>query len=289
MTSGWTDRHVVVALAVLAAALTGVLTRGEPAPFHLVVGAALAVTTIVALPLTPFGGMTTGLVGAAAVIAAKQWWGNWDQQAFLVSLETTVGLIVVGGLVGLAGSGLRERGRRNRHGVEPAYGSLGLLTADLALSRLDEEIARAQRHSRPLTVVLARTDITDPALGAGARARAHRTVARLVESLLRDTDIPFALDADEVGAILPETDIEGAWQLVGPLVDAATRASFTIRENEERRSLADCAELHAGMVTLSDEVANADDLLAAARRAVRDDTQLASHSLDGTPMGRHAQ
>jgi GGDEF domain-containing protein len=289
MTSGWTERHAIVALAVVAAAVTGVLTRGEPKPFHLVVGAALIVTTIVALLLTPFGGMVTGLAAAAAVIAIKQWWGDWDQQAFLVSLQTTVGLVVVGGLVGMVGSALRGRGRQNRHGVKPAYGSLGLLTAETALSRLDEEIARARRHSRPLAVVLVRTDITDPTLGAAVRVRAHRTVARLVESLLRDTDIPFALDTDEVGAILPETDVNSAWQLVGPLVDAATRASFTVREDDERRSLADCAELHAGVVSLSEEVASADDLLVAARRAVRDDAGPAVESVNGASTGRHAR
>jgi GGDEF domain-containing protein len=193
---------------------------------------------------------------------------------FLGSVESTLGLVVVGGLVGMAGSRLRARGVVNDPGPAPAYDSLGLQTAEVALSRLDEEIARARHHARPLTVVLIWTDITDQTLSEGARRRAHRTVARLVESLVRETDVPFAFATDEVGAILPETDADAAWQLVGPLMDAATRASFTVREEDQRRSLAGCAELHAGLVSLSDDRTSADELMAAARRSVREDEAL---------------
>jgi GGDEF domain-containing protein len=271
LTLGWTDRHVAVAVAVVAAGITGVLTRDERAPFHLVVGIALVVTVWLALSLNVFGGMAAGVAAAAGVIAVKQWSGAWDEDVFLGSVESTLGLVVVGGLVGMAGSRLRGRGVVDGPGPAPAYGSLGLLTAEVALSRLDEEIARARHHARPLTVVLIRTDTTDQTLSQGARLRAHRTVARLLESLLRETDVPFALTTDEVGAILPETNAETAWQLVGPLMDAATRASFTVREEDQRRSLADCAELHAGLVSLSEDCADADELMAAARQSVRED------------------
>lgn len=282
LTSGWTDRHVVVALAVVAAGITGVLTRDERAPFHLVVGVALVVTVGLALSLNALGGMVAGVAGAAAVIAVKQWSGAWGADVFLGSLESTLGLVVVGGLVGMAGTRLRGRGVVDSRGPAPAYGSLGLLTAEAALSRLDEEIARARHHARPLTVVLLRTDITDQTLSEGARLRAHRTVARLVESLLRETDVPFALATDEVGAILPETNADAAWQLVGPLMDAATRASFTVREEDERRSLADCAELYAGLVSLSEGCADTDALMAAARRSVH------AEETDGSVVSGHA-
>lgn len=258
----------------MAAGITGVLTRDERAPFHLVVGVALVVTVGFALSLNASGGMVAGIAAAAGVIAVKQWSGAWDEDVFLGSVESTLGLVVVGGLVGMAGSRLRGRDVVDGPGPAPAYGSLGLLTAEVALSRLDEEIARARHHAHPLTVVLFWTDITDQTLSEGARLRAHRTVARLVESLLRETDVPFALTTDEVGAILPETDADAAWQLVGPLMDAVTRASFTVREEDRRRSLADRAELHAGLVSLSEDCADADKLMAAARRSVRQDEAL---------------
>ena len=286
LTSGWTDRHVVVAVAVVAAGITGVLTRAERAPFHLVVGVALVATVGLALSLNAFGGMVAGIAAAAGVIAAQQWSGAWDEDVFLGSVESTLGLVVVGGLVGMAGSRLRGREVVDGPGPAPAYGSLGLLTAEVALSRLDEEIARARQHARPLTVVLVWTDITDQTLSEDARRRAHRTVARLVESLLRETDVPFALTTDEVGAILPETNADAAWQLVGPVMDAATRASFTVREEDQRRSLADCAELHAGLVSLSEDCADADELMAAARRSVHEDEALPPGQDASTRTGR---
>jgi hypothetical protein len=120
-----------------------------------------------------------------------------------------------------------------------------------------------------LTVVLLSAEAIDPTLSDVGRGALHRTVARLVEALVPDSAVPFALAPDEVGAILPETDEHDAWELLGPLVDAAGRASFTIREQDERRALADCGELHAGLVSLSDDVLDADGLLAAVRRTVR--------------------
>ena len=281
LTSAWTDRHLAVALLAAAAGLAGVLSRDEPTPFHLVAVAALVVTVVLGLLVSAFGGLVVGVVAAAVVIAVKQTVGDWNPAGFVPSLQTTLGLVVVGALAGVAGTVLRAGREVRGGGAAAAYGSLGLLTEQAATARLDEEIARARRHRRPLAVVLIRTDITDPDLGEGTRMRAYRTVARLVESLLRETDIPFALSPDEVGAVLPETDVEGAWLLLGPLVDAATRASFTVREEDERRTLADCAELHAGLAALSDEAPRAEDLLATVRSSVRS----SAGSSAGSPAG----
>ncbi|WP_133252093.1 hypothetical protein [Actinomycetospora cinnamomea] len=269
-------------LLALAAALAGLLMRAEPAPFHLLAAAALVLTVVLGVLVSAFGGLVVGLVTAAVVIVVKQAVGAWTPADFVASLQTTLGLLVVGALAGLAGSVLRsDRGHRSS-GAAAAYGSLGLLTEQAVTARLDEEIARARRHRRPLAVILIRTEITDPDLGDGTRMRAHRTVARLVESLLREIDIPFALSPEEVGAVLPETDVEGAWLLLGPLVDAATRASFTVREEDGRRTLADCAEVHAGLAALSDETPRAEDLLVAARASIREDDPG-----QGPPGARH--
>jgi GGDEF domain-containing protein len=143
------------------------------------------------------------------------------------------------------------------------------VTEEVAEARLDEEVARARSHGRPLSVVVVRVTTVDPGLDVNARAAAQRAVARLVESMLRDTDVPFAAPPDEFGAILPETDGAAAWEVVGPVLDAAARAAFTVREQDERRNLVDCAELHVGLATLGDGTSGATALLEAARRSAR--------------------
>jgi GGDEF domain-containing protein len=153
--------------------------------------------------------------------------------------------------------------------MTPAYGSLGLLTAEVAMVRLEEEVARARRHVRPLTVVVVLVCISDDTLDEHARSAARRALARLLESTLRETDVPFAMGEEQFGAILPETAASASWDVVGPVLDAAGRAAFTVRETDERRRLVDCAELHVGIAVLGDGLQDAESLIAAARRSAQ--------------------
>ena len=270
VTTAWTEQHVSVVGALLATAVTGgvaALGEGHYALWGL---AALLLTVVGAMATDAFGGIVAGFVGAAVVITVRQAGGDWTPADFTLGLALSVCLVVVGWATGVASARMRPAiDVRALPGAEPAFGSLGLLPGPLALARLDEEVTRARRHGRPLTVVLICAEPTDPDLSSAARDALHRTVARLVESLVPDSAVPFALAPDEVGAILPETDEQAAWELLGPVVDAAGRASFTVREQDERRALADCAELHAGLVSLSEDSPDADRMLAALQDTVR--------------------
>lgn len=269
VTSAWTDRHGCVAAALVAAALAGGLATRATGPYAAVGLFATAVTVLAALALDALGGLVAGLAGAALVIAARQLGGDWDRPDFPLAVALTGALLAAGWSSGLAGRRLRQRQDEPlvTSVAAPAYGSLGLLPADLARGRLEEEIARARRHRRPLTVVLVRLQVTDERLSDNARRALERTVARLVESLVPETAVPFALAPDQVGAILPEVDEAAAWEVLGPIVDAATRASFSDREEGERRSVVDCTELQVGLAPLTADLEDADRLLTAVRRS----------------------
>lgn len=284
LTSAWTDRHLTVLCGLLAAAVSGGLAVLARSPYDLLGLALVGLTIVVALRLDAFGGIVTGFCAAAALIAARRLGGRWDEDDFLLALALTGALVALGWLVGAVATSLGERAAGpGPAAAAPVFGSLGLLPADLALARLDEEVTRAQRHRRPLTVVLLHTDITDESLSLSARTAVWRTVGRLVESLVPETAVPFALAPDQVGAVLPEVDEAAAWELLGPLIDAAGRASFTVRELDQRRSLVDCAEVHAGLVGLSPSHPDADQLLAAVRQVAVADRQPASPPLHEVP------
>ncbi|WP_448614395.1 hypothetical protein [Modestobacter sp. URMC 112] len=268
--SGWTEQHALVALALVVAVLGGAVAAVEPGPHSLVGVGAVVATALGALFFDAFGGLVVGLLAAAAVVGSRQLADRWTAESFAVALTLVVTLVTLGWLVGMVGAGIHRRRGRGDGGegaASPAYGSLGLLTPEVAAVRLEEEVARARRHHRPLTAVVIRVSVTEQTLDPATRGAAQRAVARLVETLLRDTDVPFALGPGELGAILPETDATTAWDVVGDVLDAATKAAFTVREQDERRALVDCAELHAGLASLSDDLAEPGPLLEAARRA----------------------
>lgn len=269
-TPGWTDQHTGVALCVLLAAVGGLLAGLESGDFRLVVLGATVLCSVLALFFDGFIGIVIGLACAAATIVLKRHVGVWNSDEFMLAVAIAVQLTVLGWASGLVGSQIRRSVRTKNasdgaHG--PAYGSLGLLTEQFARPRLEDEIARAREHGRSLGLLMIHLRITDDTLAPAARRSAARAVARLVESLLRGADVPFALSPLEFGAILPETDSRTGWSITGPLVDAASRATFTDRATQVRRSVADCAELHTGLVFLTDRVENAEALIAAARAA----------------------
>lgn len=269
--SGWTDRHVPVALALVVAALTGMVAGAEPAQYQVVTAVAILVTVPIGLSLDAFGGIVAGLAAAAGSVAVKQLTGGWTQQGLPVSAAAIVALIVLGWVSGLVNRRIRSGGEGDPASddlVAPAHGSLGLLSPEVGMTLLDEEVARARQHRRPLSLVVLRTGVTDPGLDQAARQAATRSVARLVEARLRETDVPFAFAPEEVGAILPETDGDSAWELLGPLVDAVMAADFTVREEEQRRAFVDCADLHVGVAVLAPDHADGQELLAAARLAI---------------------
>ncbi len=272
LTAAWTEQHVPVALALVVTTLAGAVAALEPVPESLVAVGAVVLTAMGALFLDAFGGIVLGVAVSAAVVLQQRLTGTWTADSFATSLALVLGLVTVGWLTGMVSAGIHARRRGDGDeavSLTPAYGSLGLLTRDVAFLRLEEEVSRARRHDRPLTVAVLKVAVTDPSLDPAAREAALRAVARLVESQLRDTDVPFALESDEVGAILPETGVAAAWEVLGPVIDAATRAAFTVREQDERRSLVDCAEIHVGLSSLGPGAGPADALVTDAQRAAR--------------------
>jgi GGDEF domain-containing protein len=275
-------------LALVVAALAGGVAVAEPGRYPLIGVAAVLGTALGALFLDAFGGLVVGVAFAAAMVLSRRLTDQWTTGTFRTALVLVISLLTLGWLVGMVATGLR--GRRTAEpgedgAVAPAYGSLGLLTEDVARARLDDEVARARSHHRPLAVVVIGVYITDDGLDPMARDAAHRAVARLVETLLRDTDVPFALGPNELGAILPETSAAGAWDVVGPVLDAATRAAFTVRQQDERRSLVECAELSAGLAVMTDQLTDGRALLEIARESARVE-QAEVHSRSHAGPGR---
>lgn len=264
LTSGWTELHTTAAVAVLVICTTLLVGLTEPLPYSLVVAGAVAVTALVSLALTPLGGLTAGLAGAAAVIAAKQLTGGWTTEGFWTSLTETLAFLAVGVAVGWLGTRLRRADRgapASATAPSAAHGSLGLLAADVAMARLEDETDRATRYRRPLSLVVVQSRIIDPSPSAETVDAAHRAVARLLESRLRATDVLFALTADRLGAILVETNRAGAWQVSGPLLEAMQDTRFVTRSDGRSHDLAEVVELEIGIATLGSRVRSAAGLL----------------------------
>lgn len=270
-TSAWTDQHLRVAILLVVALVGSSAGVLEPLPIPLWVATAIALCAIGALPFDAFGGLLVGLSVAAGFVGMRRLAGTWEPEMFWVLLLETVAIVCVGIVAGLAGEGLRRAHAQAALPsglMEPVFGSLGLLDRDVALVRLEEEVERARDHRRPLTLLLLETDITDPSLGPEARTMAHRAVARIVESRIRDDHVPFATSIDRLGVVMPETTTADAWQYVGEILDAVTDGRFMDRTAGAHRHLAESVEVHVGLTGFSRSRSSPDALLDAATTAL---------------------
>lgn len=246
------------------ACLAGV---GEAGSVPLWVAAAVWLTAVVSLAVDAFAGIVVGLAAAAALIAAKRVTGQWDAGAFLPSLAETLALVMAGAAWGRAGAALRPRtdGEQEAPGLlAPVFGSLGLLPHDVAMARLEEEVERARAHRRPLTVVIVDVEVLESLPDDAAREHALRAVARILETRVLERDVPFAISATRLGAILPETTALEGWIRVGVIVDAIAAASYTSRSTGARAPVTDAVQVHVGLAELGPGISSADALLDAA-------------------------
>jgi diguanylate cyclase (GGDEF)-like protein len=79
--------------------------------------------------------------------------------------------------------------------------------------RFDEELKRAKRYGKSVSLIMMDIDHFknfNDTYGHQVGDRVLKTVARLVEKSIRDTDIPARYGGEEFAVILPEMDSEGA-------------------------------------------------------------------------------
>jgi hypothetical protein len=233
-TPGWTEQHRRVAAAIVVMSTASLVGLSDSPTVAVWVGAAVAITAVLSLATEPFAGFVVGLAAAAAVIATRRVLGPWGPDAFWLSTAQTAALVATAPPAdGQGRRCVRGRGsRRLRSSLEPAFGSLGLLEADVAMARLEEEVERAAEHRRPLALILIDTEVVDVSLDAEARRSALRALARIFEGRLREGDVPFAIAADRLGAILPETTSSAA---AGAHRSRARRSQQRAVPCEERR------------------------------------------------------
>lgn len=252
VTSGWTDLHTAVLCLLLVgwvAVLTGLVEGGW---LPLVVATAVLMTAVPSLLFDAWGGAVTGLVAVAVLVAIRRDAGAWTHDDFVAASVESFAILATGAMAGATGARLRRgasriAGTATESSLQPVHGSLGLLGSDAAMARLEEECARSARHGRPLTLALLDVVPTSPDLGEDGRDAVARTVARLAEQRAGEHDVPFALSADRVGIIFPEVVAAAAWDAIGDVLTATSTATVTYGKARTSRSLAEVAEVHAGI------------------------------------------
>ena len=249
--TGWVRRWRYWPLLLLAIAiLVNLGGRAEQAAgvAGAVVVAIAAAVFVGAWFTDAFGGLVVGLSGAAAAsVVVSRSPEKFSADGLVVG--SGIGLMVVLGLVvGLIAAWARRRRRlssaRSSDGrSQAAQRSIGMLSPAAGALRLEEELARASLHTRPLVLATFGIDVHDDTLGADDIDRLRRAVARIIETALHPTDIPYAIGDRSFAVIMPEVGVDEAASVLAPVVAAAEHATFAARGDGRRMAVTDVAEI----------------------------------------------
>lgn len=178
---------------------------------------------------------------------------------------------------------LEDRVRQRTRALEEANQRLELLaTVDSLTETLNrrrflelaaQEVSRARRHARPLAALLFDLDhfkAVNDAYGHAAGDQTLRLAAAAARGALRNSDVLARYGGEEFVALLPETDLEGAFAVAERL--RAAVAATVIEAGDARISITTSvgvAEWRDDEASLERALARADEALYAAKRTGR--------------------
>lgn len=151
----------------------------------------------------------------------------------------------------------------------------GIANRQAVLSRVEEELARAVRYHRPLSVILVDLDHfkrLNDSHGHAAGDAVLRAVAQLLAANVRSVDVAGRYGGEEFLVLLPETDVDAAAGLAEKLRRIVGSAEVPI-EGGEKLSITMSAGVAGGMghvLRLDALVRDADAALYSAKALGRD-------------------
>ena len=133
-------------------------------------------------------------------------------------------------------------------------------------SRLRQELARSRRSYIPFSVVMIDADHFKDVNDNYGHLRGDRVlveIAQIIKNTCREMDIPCRYGGDEFAVIMPNTDSKAVIAASNRLLDKIRHHIFTGNEQPDLRITASI-----GAATYSDEINNADELIAKADQAL---------------------
>jgi len=195
----------------------------EAAIVHL---ALLFGTIVLGLLTGPWGGVVAAAAGVVAITFSNQYASIYARENAIANLATELAaFLMVGLLAGGLGRSIDRVRREAKRWLERAEEltvhneTFGTLKPAWARTRLDEEVTRAQRFQRPLSIALLQLQ-ANPDVSTGPyahRIAALQAVIRMARAATQPPTLITHAGGDQVLMILPEQDSTQAQLVVSAL------------------------------------------------------------------------
>ncbi|HVR89276.1 MAG TPA: diguanylate cyclase [Candidatus Limnocylindria bacterium] len=230
---GWAAEHREPAL------IDDVAKDGRPRAIQ---GTPLESKSAIVVPLL----VENGLIGV--IRAVKIGVGSYTQDQFRLAQT-------LGNQVGLAVAAVRAYHEANRLAITDSL--TGLPNARQLSTRLIEEVSRAKRHERPLTLTVFDSDhlkVVNDRFGHGEGNRLLGDLAHQIRSTVRTSDFVARFGGDEFVLIAPETHLAAGIILAERVRAAIASRDFSVSSEHVRITVS------AGVAALPEHPADPDEL-----------------------------
>lgn len=277
-TRGWA---LGLALATIIAAMLVVVVN--PFDVALVYLALLGGVIAIGLMTNVWGGLAASAISVFAIVLIDQTVGIYPRENALFNIATELAAFLAAGP--LAGS-LATAINRVQHEADRWLARVeelsvhddifGTLKPDWARLRLDEEIVRAQRFKRPLSIALLNLspNATAPIDQRAERVAALQAVIRVARAVTHPPLIVTHAGGDQVLIVLPEHTADQARDVIDRVQQQIKREQYFPKRKDLNKALGkpvrDWGQLQVGVVALNGHAASGETLIASARAALEE-------------------
>ncbi|PLS77967.1 MAG: hypothetical protein CYG59_21035 [Chloroflexi bacterium] len=299
------------------------VTERQPWELYMLLGGLVVFTTLVVMnnvpPITPLLltlitvgvglalllPLSAGALASLAIVVAwvllRQTTGIWS------AAEIPESIIEMCGIALLLGLAIRYRFVWHRQQQEltqlrelqkvlvAGERGTGILSFDVAMLRLDEELDRASSFGRPLALLLVDIEPRPEATNEDLQA-VDQAITRKLSRAASVHDIPFRASNTRVGLILPERDWQRLYEHAESVTTAITTGRYLDRSGKGQH-IHDKVNLTFGLGTYQGETATSVDLMQAAQDSLNVSRDLAdldgnlampTFAMPATPIGETA-
>jgi GGDEF domain-containing protein len=270
----------LAAVAIIAAMLIVVVNPFDVALVYLaLLGGAIAI----GLMTNVWGGLAASAISVFAIVLIDQATGIYPRENALLNIATELAAFLAAGpaagsLAAAINRVQREADRWLARAEELSVHDdvFGTLKPDWAKLRLDEEIVRARRFDRPLSIALLHLapSAAAPIDNRAERVAALQAVIRVARAVTRPPTIVTHAGGDQVLVVLPEHTLDQAQNVIERVRQQVDREPYFPKHRDLNKDLGkpvhDWGQLRIGLVALNGQAASSETLLASARAALKE-------------------
>lgn len=219
------------------------------------------------------GGLV-GMILLSVWVTTKQFIGSWSEDRLFLNLIEITTSACAFYFCGIYGDKLRSLyneyldNKQRLKLLDIENPTVGLIRATVGLLRLREETERAIRYHQPLSFVLILIRFNEIPQDKREQLAVMRAVATTIKATTRTMDIPFQVNQEKIGLILPDTEINGANKVINN-ISRKMISTFVITSNGSSAPLQQYAQVRFGLGTFVGYGNETIDLMEAAESSIQ--------------------